>query len=416
MNAIAFVMRRPLTTLMILFVPLISGGALALNKTGVHTFPPLASQKSHALLADIGASAMRAKEYIVGQLESYFQKHEEEHHEEQRRIVVTSPQAKDVIITQPYVCQIHSRRHIDVCALENGYLQEIAVREGQAVKKGDVMFKILPVLYKARLDAELAEARLAELEYNNTESLFKGKAVVSQNEVLLFKAKLDRAKAKAELAQAELNFTEVRAPFDGIVDRQREQLGSLIKEGDLLTTLSDNSVMWVYFNVPEADYLEYMDGLNEDKEDRRIELVLANGKTFAQTGKIGAIEAQFNNETGNIPFRADFPNPNGLLRHGQTGTVLIHRTLKNVVVIPQRATFEVLDKRYVYVVDKDDVVHQREIAVQNEMDDIFVINKGLDVNDRIIFEGVRQVRDGEKVEYAFLSPAEVMANQKNHAE
>ena len=168
----------------------------------------------------------------------------------------------DVTITQPYVCQIHSQRHIDVCALESGYLQEISVREGQAVKKGDLMFRILPVLYKAKLDAELAEARLAELEYNNTESLFKRKAVVSQNEVLLFKAKLDRAKAKADLAQAEFNFTEVRAPFDGIVDRQHEQLGSLIKEGDILTTLSDNSVMWVYFNVPEADYLEYMAGLN----------------------------------------------------------------------------------------------------------------------------------------------------------
>ena len=103
--------------------------------------------------------------------------------------------------------------------------------------------------------------------------------------------------------------------------------------------------------------------------------MLANGNKFPQTGKIGAIEAEFNNETGNIPFRADFPNPDRLLRHGQTGTVLIHRTLKNAIVIPQRATFEILDKRYVYVVDKDDVVHQRVIAVQNELEDIFVIKK-----------------------------------------
>ena len=105
------------------------------------------------------------KEYIVGQFESYFHKHEEEHHEEQHKIVVTSPMAKDVIITQPYVCQIHSQRHIEVCALEDGYLEEILVKEGQAVKKGDVMFKILPVLYKAKLDAEVAEAELAQLEY-----------------------------------------------------------------------------------------------------------------------------------------------------------------------------------------------------------------------------------------------------------
>ena len=133
------------------------------------------------------------------------------------------------------------------------------------------------------------------------------------------------------------------------------------------------------------------------KEGTPIELVLANGSKFPQTGKLGAIEGQFDNDTGNIPFRADFPNPKGLLRHGQTGTVLIREPLKNAIVIPQRATFEDLDKRYVYVVGKDDVVHRREIVVRNETDDLFVIKKGLDVNDRIVVEGVRQVRDGEKL-------------------
>src|SRR5262249_46973841 len=145
-------------------------------------------------------------------------------------------------------------------------------------------------------------------------------------------------------------------------------------------------------------------------------LVLANGSTFSETGTIGAIEAKFNNETGNIPFRADFQNPERLLRHGQTGNIVIYRTLKNAIIIPQRAVFEILDKRYVYVVDKDDVVHQRPIEIQNEMDDIFVIKKGLDVNDKIILEGVRQVRDGQKTEYEFRKPEEALANQKYHAE
>ena len=134
-------------------------------------------------------------------------------------------------------------------------------------------------------------------------------------------------------------------------------MSSLIKEGDILTTLSDNSLMWVYFNVPEAQYLEYMAIPDHSKENQKIELMLADGNKFEQLGKIGAIEAKFNNETGNIPFRADFPNPDRLLRHGQTGTVLIRRILNDALVIPQRATFEVLNKRYVYVVGKDDVVH-----------------------------------------------------------
>ena len=336
---------------------------------------------------------------------------EAEHH----KIVATSPVAKDVVFTQQYVCQIRSRRHIKVRALQNGYLEAIRVNEGQAVKKGDVMFKIVPTLYQAKLDAELAEAKLAELELTNTQKLAKDN-VVSQNEVALYQAKLAKAKAKAKLAEAELNFTNVIAPFDGIVDRQEEQLGSLIKEGDILTTLSDNGVMWVYFNVPEGRYLEYMSGQAQHQESQTIELVLANGKTFQHTGKIGAIEAKFNNETGNIPFRADFPNPDRLLRHGQTGNVLIHRTLKSALVIPQRATFEILDKRYVFVIDKEGLVQQRYIVVQNELDDIFVVKSGLDVSDKIVLEGVRQVHDGEKVEYEFRKPEEALANQKHHAE
>ena len=159
-----------------------------------------------------------------------------------------------------------------------------------------------------------------------------------------------------------------------------------------------------------------MADLNQRKADLQIELVLANGEKFEQIGKIGAIEADFNNQVGTIAFRADFPNPDRLLRHGQTGNVLIRRVQNDAIVIPQRATFEVLDKRYVYVVDKDDVAHQREIGVQNEMDDIYVIEKGLDVSDRIVLEGMRQVRDGDTVEYEDRQPEQVAANLKYHAE
>jgi membrane fusion protein (multidrug efflux system) len=349
----------------------------------------------------------------------------EQGHHEQHKIVVTVPKAKDVIITQSYVCQIHAQRHINVQALVDGYLDGILVKEGQWVKKGALMFKILPVLYQAKYDAAKAEARLAQLDYKYTMSLFQ-KNVVSENEVALHEAKMKKAQAQAELEKAKLNFTDITAPFDGIVDTLHVREGSLIKEKDVLTTLSDNSVMWVYFNVPEASYLEYMAHLGQNREDPRIELELANHSKFQYLGEIGAIEAKFNNQTGTVPFRADFPNPdsvlrNGqpdrLLRHGQTGTVLIHRTLRNAIVIPQRATFETLDKRYVWVVGEDDKVKQRLITIdENKLEDIFVIKKGLDVKDKIVLEGVRQVRDGDKVEYEFRPPEEILDKQKNHAE
>ena len=420
MNRIKFPMRRLVRTLM-LVAALISGVVFVLYKMRMD-IPRLNTPKIYAYLDSMGMRAEQMKGRIVGQYESYFHKHkEEEAHAEQHKILVTSPMAKDVIITQEYVCQIHSRRHINVCALENGYLKAIPIKEGQAVKEGDLMFEVVPTLYKARWDAEVAERALAKLELNNTERL-AAKRGVSQNEVKLFEAKLAKAQAKADLAKAELDFAKVKAPFDGIINRLKEQQGSLVKEGDILTTLSDNSVMWVYFNVTEKRYLEYMAETGQNKVSLDVELMLANHDKFPHLGKIdpahniGAIEANFNNETGNIAFRADFPNPNGLLRHGQTGTVLINRSLKGAIVIPQRATFENLAKRYVYVVDKEDKVHQREIAVAYELDDIFVIEKGVDVNDKIILEGIRQVRDGEKVEYEFLKPEVVLANQKNKAE
>lgn len=342
--------------------------------------------------------------------------HTEEHHAEVHKILATSPESKSVTIVQPYVCQIHSQRHIKVRALERGYLEAIKLKEGQVVAEGDLMFKVIPILYQARLDAEKAENNLAQLEYNYTEKLFQDK-VVSPNEVALKMAKVKKTEANVVRAEAELNFATVKAPFDGIVDRLRHQQGSLVEEGEELTTLSDNSVMWVYFNVPEKLYLEYMADLNQNKNDLQIELMLADGSKFPFPGKIGAIEADFNNQTGTVPFRADFPNPDRLLRHGQTGTVLMSKLKNDALVIPQRAVFEVLQKRYVYVVDKDDVAHQREIQIENELEDLFVLKKGIvGVGDKIVLEGVRQVRDGEKVEYEDREPAQVAANLKYHAE
>jgi membrane fusion protein (multidrug efflux system) len=161
----------------------------------------------------------------------------------------------------------------------------------------------------------------------------------------------------------------------------------------------------------------------QDKFSVDVKLMLANQDKFKPDGKIdraqkiGAIEANFNNETGNIAFRADFPNPNRLLRHGQTGTVSIDQVVHDAIQIPQRASFENLAKRYVYIVDKDNVVHQREIVVEHELDDIFVIKKGiLDVNDKIILEGIRQVSEGEKVKFELITPQEAMNNLKKHAE
>jgi membrane fusion protein (multidrug efflux system) len=339
--------------------------------------------------------------------------HKEEK-EEETKFFVTSPLKTDTTITREYVSQIRAIQHIEVRALEKGYLQNIYVDEGQFVKKGQTMFQIMPLIYNAELQKAQAEADFAEIEYQNTKQLSE-KNVVSPNELALAKAKLNKAKAELALAQTHLQFTEIKAPFDGIMDHFQVRLGSLVNEGDLLTTLSDNSEMWVYFNVPEAEYLNYKTNVTEENM-LKVNLLMANNQLFKYSGVVKTIEADFNNETGNIAFRATFPNPDKLLRHGETGNIEMTIPLKNAIIIPQKATYEVLEKKYVFVVDKDKVVHSREITIDSEMPDLYVIKDGLKENERIMLEGIRKVKDGDKINYEYEDPKTVIPKLRVYVE
>ena len=337
-----------------------------------------------------------------------------EEKEEAANYLVTSPLLKDTTVTTEFVCQIHAIQHIEVRALEKGYLQKIFVDEGQFVKKGQLMFQILPIQYQAELQKAQAEANFVNVEYKNTK-LLADSNIVSKNELALSKAKLDKAKAEVSVAKIHLGFTEVRAPFDGIMDHFQVRLGSLVNEGDLLTTLSDNSKMWVYFNVPEAEYLNFK-AKTQAENLEKVQLLMANQELFDYPGVVQAIEADFNNETGNIAFRATFPNPKGLLRHGETGNIQMTLPLKNALIIPQKATFEVLEKKYVFVVDKDNIIRSREITVGAEMPHIFVVRSGLKKQDRILLEGLRQVKENEKIHVKYVQPDSVVSHLSLYAE
>jgi membrane fusion protein (multidrug efflux system) len=361
-----------------------------------------------SLLAATGVAAA----VLLGGCESETRHESGEHHG--GRLLVSRPAQQDVEVTQEYVCQIHSNRHIELRALERGYLEEVAVNEGQRVEKGQLMFRILPLTYRAELQRAKAEAEAARLEYENTRRLAENN-VVSETELALAGANYERAKAEVDLAQAHLGFTEIRAPFSGIMDRLHVREGSLVEEGEFLTTLSDNSHMWVYFNVPEAEYLDFAARRNEE-QGRNVSLRMANGRVFPHDGRIAVIEADFNHLTGTIPFRADFPNPDALLRHGQTGNILMRTPIPGAVLVPQKATFEILDQLYVFVVGEDERVEQRRIGVREELEDVFVVDSGLSPDERILLEGLRQVREGDHIEFDFEEPDAVLASLKLPAE
>lgn len=341
--------------------------------------------------------------------------HAEHTKHEDSEFLVSSPIRVDTSINKEYVCQIRAINHIELRSLERGYLQKIFVDEGQHVKQGQPMFQIMPLVYQAEMEKSKADVEYAEIEYQNTKTL-SDKNIVSQQELALSKAKLDREIADLKLSQTHLGLTSIKAPFSGIMDKFQARLGSLLEEGELLTTLSDNSKLWVYFNVPEAEYLDYATRIKKEGP-QKVKLLMANNEIFNHDGVFETIEADFNNETGNIAFRATFPNPEGILRHGETGTILLPSHIKNALLIPQAATFDILDKKFVFVVDEKGVIHTNQITVGLEMPHIYTVTSGLSENDKILVEGLRKVKNGDHIKTKFKPYREVVEGLKNlHAE
>lgn len=327
---------------------------------------------------------------------------------------VTSPLVKDTLINKDYVAQIRSINHIELRAQEKGYIQGIYVDEGQFVHKGQLLFKIMPNLYESDVNRAKAEAKYAEIEYQNTKNL-AAKDIVAPQEMAMAKARYEKAKAELASTNTHLGFTEIRAPFTGIVGRLHVRKGSLVDDGELITELSDNSKMWVYFNVPEAEYLNQMSDRTTNNP-MHVRLRMANGKEFTQDGVVETIESDFDNETGNIAYRATFPNPKGLLRFGETGNVVITSPYANALMIPQKATFEELEKKYVYVITKDNKVKAREIKIAAELPHLYVVASGLGKDERILLDGLRMVQENQKISSKYQNPEKVMSNLDLYAE
>ena len=340
------------------------------------------------------------------------------HHEESKKTVekytVTNPIVLDTTYTKEYVSQIKSFRNIELRAQEKGYLDHIYVDEGQYVHAGQLLFRIMPKLYEAEYDKAKAEVEMAQIEFVNASNL-SNKNIVSINEANLAKAKLDQAKAEMAIAKVHLGFTEIRAPFDGVIDRIPLRLGALVEEGELLTNLSDNSHMQVYFNVSEPEYLDYQNNVSGRAADK-ISLKLANNDIYSSIGKVELVESEFNNETGNIAFRAKFPNPKRLLKHGQTGKVLMEVPLRHAVIIPQKSTYELQDRKYVFIVNDKGIVKSKMIHVSSSLNDLYVVESGLAPSDIILLDGVQKVHDDDQIKADFKNPKLVLADLRLKAE
>lgn len=329
------------------------------------------------------------------------------HAEESHALSATNAWRQEVVVNQSYVAQVKAIQHIELRAFEKGYLTHIYVDEGRLIRKGQKMFQVMPMLVTAHYEKAKAEYEATEIEFENTEKLFK-ENVVSATELALVKARLKKNKAAMDLTKSHLDLATVSAPFTGIMDKFHVRLGSLVDEGALLTTMSDVSRLWVYFNVAEKDYLNFMNQKQRSKGPTKVRFVMANGQEFKHEGSADTIEGEFDSETGTIPFRATFPNPDLLLRHGETGNVVIREKMRNALVIPQKATFEVLDKRYVYVINPQGAVNATEIEISHEVPHLFVVAKGITENDLILIEGLGKVHDKQIIKFENQPTEEVV--------
>jgi len=323
---------------------------------------------------------------------------------------VFNPLVKDTVAYEDYVCDITSVNNVEIRTRVKGYIESIHTDEGKFVKKGQLLFKISSQEYKeellkakAVLKSAQADLKGAEIDFNNVSQLSE-KQIVSKTEVEMAKAKKDAAKAKVEEAQSleysaqlKLSLCDIKAPFDGFVDRIPNKIGSLVDEGTLVTTLSDNNEIFAYFNVSERDYLDFMKNQKLGNKTDVVELVLANNDLYDQKGIIETTDGQFDNETGTIAFRARFKNPDRLLKHGSSGKIRLERKIKNAIIIPQKSTFEIQDKIYVYVVNANNELEARNIQILLRLPNVYVINQGISKNDVVLLEGIQLVRAGQKI-------------------
>jgi RND family efflux transporter MFP subunit len=346
---------------------------------------------------------------------------QKENKTEAGKFPVTNPILMDTTYTSEFVAEIHSLQNVEIRAKIKGYIEKIYVDEGKPVKAGQTLFSInsqefQKELLKARamIKTAMAEAKKAEIELQSAKTLSE-KNIVSkiefekaQAEIEAANARIEEAKAAEASAMINVTLAEVKAPFDGTINRIPFKTGSLIDEGTLLTTLSNNKEVFAYFNVSEKEYLSYA-GLKQNGHKNGITLILANGQAHKHKGTVETIEGEFDKNTGNIAFRAKFPNPDLLLKHGSSGKVQLTNELKNALLIPQKATFEIQDKFYVFVVDANNTVKQRKIDIQQRLPHLFVIESGLSGTDKIIYEGIQNVKEGEKISTGFIPMQQVLS-------
>lgn len=342
--------------------------------------------------------------------------------------VLTLEKSSTTLISE-YPASIEGVKDIDIRPKIDGYIEEVLVDEGQEVKKGQLLFRInnpqfgqdMKGLQAAVATAESAVST-AELQVTKTRPLVE-KGIISRfelenAEIALQARKSDLENAKARYANAVTNvgYTQVKSPVDGVVGTLPYRIGSYVNSGTAqpLTQVSDISVVQAYFSIGERQQLDLMASIEgatfQEKIDKlpEVELILSNGQKYEHKGKIKSFSGQVNRQTGAFRVRADFANPESLIRSGGSATVQIPQHMESVILIPQSATFEMQDKIVALVVE-DNKVKGVPVKVRNVPGgEFYVVDEGLSERDVILIEGVGVVSEGTEINPDFVKMSEIL--------
>ncbi|RHJ76825.1 efflux RND transporter periplasmic adaptor subunit [Parabacteroides sp. AM08-6] len=320
--------------------------------------------------------------------------------------------------TTSYPATIRGTQDIEVRPQVSGFIVKLCVDEGATVRKGQALFEIDPTQYaaaarqaKAAVEMAKANVKTLTLTEKNKKILFEKKIIsdfeyqTAVNQLMSAKASLAQAEASLISANQNLSFCTVTSPSDGVVGTFPYRVGSLVSASisQPLTTVSEIGDVYVYFSMTEKELLQLTKAGGTLKEQLEkmpaVQLQLSDGSMLADAGKIDAVSGVIDQSTGSVSMRAIFSNEKNIMRSGGTGKVVFPYLMNDIILIPQSATIEIQDKKFVFVLQSDNTVKNTEIQISS-LDDgkSYLVTNGLKSGDKIVVEGVQTLKDGQKIE------------------
>ncbi|MBR9854363.1 MAG: efflux RND transporter periplasmic adaptor subunit [Algicola sp.] len=318
---------------------------------------------------------------------------------------VSTLKKQDITLYNSYSTNIEGEQNVEIWPKVSGFVQKIYVEEGQQVKKGQLLFKLETQTLSQDAQAAKAAVNVAQVEVDKLVPLVE-KNIISEVQLKTAQARLEQAKSTYSSIAANIGYSNIVSPVNGYIGEIPYKVGALVSSsmGQPLTVVSDISTVRAYFSMTEKQLLDMKNKMAKEgssasaENSPEVELVMINGETYGQKGKIAMVNNIINPTTGSVTLRADFSNPNLLLSSGSTGTIKVPSIQKGVMVVPKMATVDIQGNKLVYILQDDNTVKSQKIDIVDQTDSDYLISKGVEPGNTIVVEGVSKLREGQQID------------------